>query len=133
MAEKTSNPPYAESFGVASAQRSTSNIESKRYVKSSSNADHRVSAGTQGAALSQSTVGAIWRSPLLEGTQTGLSAPRGKKMLQFLACHGYPAYCILYIQPDSHAITCCCLVFTGCWRRCSPVFASYSNFNPSSP
>src|SRR5213594_83378 len=100
-------PPFLNQEENVNAQRSTSNIECKRYVKSSSNADHRVSAGTQGAALSQSTVGAIWRSPLLEGTQTGLSAPRGKKMLQLLACHGYPAYCILYIQPDSHAITCC--------------------------
>jgi hypothetical protein len=26
---------------------------------------------------------------------------------------------------DSHAITCCSLGFTGCLRRCSPVFAPY--------
>jgi hypothetical protein len=39
--------------------------------------------------------------------QTGLSASRGKKMLQFKACHICLNYCILYVHTDSHAITCC--------------------------
>ena len=48
------------------------------------------------------------------------------KMLQFSACHVCRAYCILYVHTDSHAITCCRPVFTGSWRRCSPVFPAYS-------
>src|SRR5215831_3618011 len=42
-----------------------------------------------------------------ERWQTGLSALRSKKMLQFKACHVGPTYCILYVHTDSHAITCC--------------------------
>src|SRR6266542_3624096 len=109
--QKNSEPAYAESFGVASAQRPTSNIECN-HVRC-----WTLSVGRWMFRLSRQ------KRILLQAWR-----PRccGKKMLQFYACHACARGCILYIQPDSHAITCCLLLLTGCWRRCTPVFAPYS-------
>ena len=49
-----------------------------------------------------------WKLSVCIQTPSGLvSAPGPEKMLQFLTCQGCPDYCILCVQPDSHAITCC--------------------------
>src|SRR6266446_6589606 len=45
------------------------------------------------------------------------------KMLQFLTCHALGRGCILCVQPDSHAIT-CCLLLTGIHRLLAPLFTS---------
>src|SRR5438874_1455354 len=50
-------------------------------------------------------------------------APASPKMLQFLTCHARGRGCILCVQPDSHAIT-CCLLLTGIHRLLAPLFTS---------
>src|SRR6266404_5494369 len=50
-------------------------------------------------------------------------APASPKMLQFLTCHALGRGCILCVQPDSHAIT-CCLLLTGIHRLLAPLFTS---------
>src|SRR5437016_3900624 len=49
-----------------------------------------------------------WKLSVCIQTPSGLvSAPGPEKMLQFLTCQSCPDYCILCVQPDSHAIACC--------------------------
>ena len=50
-------------------------------------------------------------------------APASPKMLQFLTCHALGRGCILCVQSDSHAIT-CCLLLTGIHRLLAPLFTS---------
>ena len=76
-------PPFL--LGEKKAERRTSNIQHRMQLSSRFGADAE-------------------RLYSNDAADAGL---RSKKMLQFSTCHARPAYCILYVHTDSHAITCC--------------------------
>jgi hypothetical protein len=88
---------------MSNAERPTSNFERKRHFEIGCSAlsvrRFRSSVRRSTSLLPERMLGDV--------TPDAEPASFPQKMLQFSACHGYSAYCILYIQPDSHAITCC--------------------------
>ena len=101
--EKTSN-----------AQRRTSNLECNS-VRHGRLALDVSSVRRNTTSVFSTTMGAAWGDMRC--------APASPKMLQFLTCHALGRGCILCVQPDSHAIT-CCLLLTGIHRLLAPLFTS---------
>ena len=104
--KKNVEPAYAKSFGVASAERPTSNVQ-RKLSRRRSGLGLRGGRGLLAATRTAGTSRGEFPHEPHRPWQTGLFASRGQKMLQFSACHVCRAYCILYVHTDSHAITCC--------------------------